>query len=147
MAQAVNNWFRDYYKNITEIYINKDKKFSLKSGSYKKNSLCKINDNKFAILLKDLSRLTYTNKYSVLLIYIFTLFNNGQNINMRRYSIDFELYNKHYADDVRGYTLGDFFGVILGLTYDISTSNHRATFMTFGYVNSTEQEIYDNKLK
>ena len=139
--------FRDYFKNITEIYINKDKQFSLKSGSFKKNSLCKINDNKFAILLKDLARGTYSNKYSILLIYIFTIFNDDKNINMRRYLMDFELYNKHYADDVRGYTLGDFFGVILGLTYDISTSNYRATFMTFGYVNSTEQEIYDNKLK
>ena len=139
--------YTNYFTTIKEININQDKKFVLKSGSYKKNSICKINDNKFAILLKDLSRQNLINKYSILLIYIFTIFNDNQNINMRRYSIDYELYNKHYADDVKGYTLGDFFGVILGLTYDISSTNYRATFMTFGYVNSTEQEIYDNKLK
>ena len=61
--------YTNYFTTIKEININQDKKFVLKSGSYKKNSICKINDNKFAILLKDLSRQNLINKYSILLIY------------------------------------------------------------------------------
>ena len=139
--------FRDFFSNIKEILINKDEKHKLNNGSFKRNSLCKINENKFAILLKDFSKDSSSSTSSILLIYIFTIFNNDQNINVRKYSIDFELYNKHITDDIRGYTLGNFFGIVLGLTYDRKTYNSRATFMTFGYINSTEQEIYDIKLK
>ena len=139
----------DFFKNIKQILINEDNKFKFSKGSYKKNSLCKINDNKFAILIKDFSKDTSSTTYNSLLqIYIFSIYNNDQNINMRRYSINFELYNTLGTDDVRGYTLGNYFGVILGLTYSRqTTNNYRASFMTFGYVNATVQEKYDTKLK
>ena len=140
--------YSDFFNNIKEILINEDKNFKFKSGSFKKNSLCRINDNKFAIFLKDFSKDTSTSYNSKLQIYIFNIYNNDQNINYRRYSIDFELYDKCGTDDVRGYNLGGYFGVVLGLTFNRQiTSNYQATFMTFGYVNSTEQEIYDTKLK
>ena len=139
--------YTNFIKDIPEILINEDNKFKFKGGTYKRNDLYKINDNKFAILIKDFSKDTSTSKNSILQIYIFNIFNNDQNINIRRYSIDFELYNKHIYDDIRGYTLGNYFGVILGLTLDRDTSNDIATFMTFGFVNTTEQEKYDMKLK
>ena len=137
----------DYFSNIKEIYINKDRKFDLGHGSYKTNSLCKINENKFVILIKDYSKDYDKVTNSILLIYIFSIFNNDKNINIRRYSIDFELYNKHVNDDVKGYTLGNFFGIVLGLTKTIDDSQSTATFLTFGYVNTTEQENIDTKLK
>ena len=139
--------YSDFFKNIPQIYINEDNKFNFKSGSFKRNDLYKINDNKFAILLKDFSKDTSVSTNSKIQIYIFTIFNNDQNINLRRYSIDFELYNTRARDEIRGYTLGDFFGIVLGLTLNRETYNGRATFMTFGYVNITEQEMYDVKLK
>ena len=139
--------FSDYFKNIPYIYINEDNNLNFKSGSFKRNDLYKINDNKFAVLLKDYSKDTSTSVNSKIQIYIFTIYNNDTNINLRRYSIDFELYNSHIRDDIRGYTLGNFFGIVLGLTLNRQTYNGRATFMTFGYVNTTEQEMYDVKLK
>ena len=139
--------YNDYFQNIKEIYLNQDKKFDIKSGSFKMNDLYKINDNKFVIFVKEYSKdpMKYTN--SILLLYIFTIFNNDQNINVRRYSIDFELYNKKIKDDIRGYSLGNYFGVILGLTQTKDDSISVATFLTFGFVNSTEPESVDTKLK
>jgi len=136
--------YEDHFKNIKEVFINKDISFKLKEGHFRKNDLCKINNNKFTILLKDYTKKN-SNPNSVLLIYIFTIFNNDKNINVRRYSIDFELYNKNIADDVRGYNLGNFFGIVLGLTKDMTSPKSISTFMTFGYVNSTEQENIDIK--
>ena len=140
--------YNNFFKNINEIYINEDKSFKYKSGSYKKNDMYRINENKFAILLKDFSKDSSSTVNSKIQIYIFSIYNNDQNLNYRRYSIDFELYNKHSYDDIRGYTLGNFFGIILGLTLDReSYVKNRATFMTFGFVNATEQDTYDTKLK
>ena len=139
--------YEDFFSNIKEIYINKDKKLDIENGSYKRNSMCKINDNKFAMFIKEYSKDSYKATNSILLIYIFTLFNDDKNINIRRYSIDFELYNKHVNNDIRGYTLGNFFGMVLCLTKDIESSQSGATFLTFGYVNATEQESIDTKLK
>jgi len=139
--------YNDYFPNIKEIYLNKDKKFFIKYGSFKKNDLYKINDNKFVIFLKEYSKNSLKHTNSILLLYIFSIFNNDQNINVRRYSIDFELYNKRIIDDIRGYSLGKYFGVLLGLTQTKDDSVSVATFITFGYVNSTEPEKYDTKLK
>ena len=139
--------YKDYFSNINEIYINKDKKFLINHGSFKRNDLYKIDDNKFAIFIKEYSKDIYKATNSILLIYIFTIFNNDQNINVRRYLIDFELYNKKIYDDIRGYSLGMFFGVVLGLTRTKDDSQSIATFMTFGYVNATEQENIDTQLK
>ena len=139
--------YEDYFKNIKEIYINNNTQYDIEHGSFKRNSMCKINDNKFAIFLKEYSKDSYKATNSRLLIYIFTLFNNDKNINMRKYLIDFELYNKHTSDDIRGYTLGDFFGMVLGLTPTIDSSIVTATYLTFGYVNTTEQKSIDVKLK
>ena len=139
--------YEDFFWDIKEIYINKDRQFDLDHGSYKRNSLCKINDNKFAMFLKDYTKDSFKVSNSIVIIYIFTIYNKSKNLNIRRYSIDFELYNKHATDDIRGYTLANFFGVILGLTKDIDSSQSAAAFLTFGYVNTTEQESIDTKLK
>ena len=139
--------YTDYFANIEEIFINKDRKYDLDHGSFKRNSFCKINDNKFAMFLKDYSKDFFKSTNSILLIFIFTLFNNDKNINIRKYSIDFELYNRHTNDDIKGFTLGNFFGVVLGLTKDIETYQTSTAFLTFGYVNSTDQENIDTKLK
>ena len=141
--------YEDYFTNIKEIFISNDTKYDIGYGSFKRNSMCKINDNKFAIFLKEYAKDTYRATHSRVLIYIFTIFNNDKNINMRRYLIDFELYNKHVNDDIRGYSLGNFFGMVLGLTKTIeaSSSQSSATFLTFGYVNTTEQHTIDTKLK
>ena len=136
----------DYFSNIKEIYINKNRTFDLGNDSFKRNSICKINDNKFAVLVNDYSNDSNKVANSIVLIYIFTIFNYDKNINSRRYSIDFKLYDRFSNDYIRGYTLGDFFGIILGLTQDIS-SKSSTTFFTFGYVNSTEQDEIDTKLK
>ena len=137
----------DYFSKIHEIYINKDQKFLINYGSYKRNDLYKISDNKFALFLKEFSKDQFKDKNTILLIYIFTVYNNDKNINLRRYSIDFTLYNKRVNDEIRGYKLGEFFGVVLGLTKTKDDSQSISTFMTFGYVNTTEQEDIDTKLK
>ena len=139
--------YTDYFTNIKEIFINKDRKYDLDHGSYKRNSFCKINNNKFAMFLKDYSKDYFKSSNSILLIFIFTIFNDDKNINIRKYSIDFELYNRHTNEDIKGFTLGNFFGVVLGLTKDIQTYQTTTAFLTFGYVNSTEQENIDTKLK
>ena len=139
--------YNDYFSNIKQIYINENRKFEIKHGSIKRNDLYKINGNKFVTFIKEYSKDRSISTNSVLLIYIFTIYNNDKNIVARRYLINFELYNKKVNDDIRGFSLGNFFGVVLGLTQSASDSLSIATFMTFGYVNSTEQESIDTKLK
>ena len=138
--------FSDYFSDIKQIYLNEDKKFLIKKGSYKRNDLYKINDNKFVTFIKDYSKDMYGTENSVLLIYIFTIFNNDKNISVRRYSINFQLYNTKITDDIRGFSLSNFFGVVVVLT-EGNAASQTASFMTFGYVNSTEQESIDTKLK
>ena len=139
--------YTDYFSDIQEIYINKDTNLDLDHGVYKGNSICKINNDKFAMILKDYSKDEFKVTNSIILIYIFSIFNQDRNINIRRYTINFQLYNKQCNDDVRGYTLGSFFGIILGLTEDYNIYKSTATFFTFGYVNVTEQENIDTTLK
>ena len=141
--------YKDYFSDIQQIFINKDKKFKIKNGIFRKNDLYKINENKFALFIKEYSKesdSSSTNRN--LLIYIFTIFNNDKNISVRRYSINFELYKKYGYDDVRGFRLGNFLGIITGLFDPSSTStSSTATYMIFGYVNTTEPEGIDGKLK
>ena len=128
----------------------------IEKGKFRNNDLCKMNDNQFAVLVKEFNSNDWfseeeieDNLSPILIIFIFTIYNNNQNINYRKYSIDFELYNKHIIYDIRGYNIGDFFGVILGLTLEKNNVyNSRTNFLTFGYMNSTEQdEEYDTSFK
>ena len=77
-------YFSDFIKSIPKILINEDNKFKFKAGSYKRNDLYKINDNKFALLIKDFSKDISTSTSSILQIYIFSIFNDEENIHIRR---------------------------------------------------------------
>ena len=138
--------YEDYFSDIPQIIINKEKIFRIDQGTYKKNDLYKINDNKFAIFLREFTK-DKNSLSSVLLIYIFSLYNNDKNISVRRYSINFSLYNRKIKEDIRGFNLGDFLGIATVLVDPSKDYLGISSFITFGYVNTTEQEGIDGKLK
>ena len=140
----------DYIPNIPNIDINADENYLLERGltNNKRNSMIKISETKFAILLNefsDISTISSFNKH--LIIIIFNIFNNA-NISIRHYKIDFSLYGLLIIEDLRGYNLNNFFGVLLETGVDTTSYITRATFLTFGYINSTIDTIpIDKNLK
>jgi hypothetical protein len=134
-----NNFFYDNYINSLEyININKDNYYLIQNSTAKRNYMVKISENKFSLLInefKDETKFTYGNKK--LIILICTIYNKETNIIIRHYTINFGLYGRRLIDDLKGYYLNDYFGVLLET--DINNSN-QAVFMTFGYVNSTHNE-------
>ena len=140
----------DYLPEIEYIDINNDEKYVLyKALSLdKRNSMTKISDKKFAILLNEYTGVEVTNSFNNnLLILICTIFNNSQ-ISIRHYIINFKLYNLLILEDLRGYTLNNFFGVLLETGVETNTFTSKATFVTFGYINSTKETIpIDKNLK
>ena len=136
----------DYIEKIPYILINSDSEYDFTKGYSKRNSLCEINDKKFAMFVESVSNDIYsTNTFSDLIIFIFTIFNAAQNVNVRHYIINFELYGKRIDDQIKGYTLNDFLGVVVGLSPTSETYKPETNFMTFGYVNASDPEI-DTKL-
>ena len=137
----------DYITDIPYININEDDFYKFQRGSTDRNDLCKINNEKFAILMNsfnDLSEDIYENPNIV--IYIFSLYNYNSNINIRRYSINFKMYNMANHGKILGYNLGQFFGIFIELTSPKNQKYINSAFITFGYVNSTEpNNIYDKK--
>ena len=134
----------NYIEGIDYININEDGYFSLESFG-DRDSLCRINDNKFAILLDNLNEIepnTFGNPS--ILIYIFTIFNEHKNVNIRRYSINFKLYNMLSYGSILGYNLGQFFGILMELSSPTDKAITNSGFMTFGYVNSTYSSIIFN---
>ena len=76
--------------------------------------MAKISENKFSILLNEYKGeniFTYGNKK--LIILICTIYNEEKNIIIRHYLINFVLYGRVLVDDLRGFNLNDFFGVLL----------------------------------
>ena len=137
----------NYLTNIDFININEDDKYSINRAISQRNSMVKINDSKLAILLNDYSDSKLgSSSNKNLLILICTIFNDSR-ISIRHYRINFELYDLLIYEDVRGYTLNDFFGVLLETTVNTEVLTPKAIFLTFGYVNSTYEDEIDKNLK
>ena len=62
---------------------------------------------------------------------------------MRHYKIDFGLYNMYIDGDLMGYNLGGFFGTLIELTSPIKQDTSMGAFLTFGYVNTTDDISYE----
>ena len=136
----------DYLPNIEHIDINDDNIYLLERGLAKKNSMTKISETKFAILLSEFkdSNIPF-NRY--LIILIINIFDNSY-ISIRHYKIDFSLYNLLIVEDLRGYNLNNFFGILFESVVATTKFIPRAGFVTFGYVNSTIDDIpIDKNLK
>ena len=134
----------NYIPSIDYININGDNYYTIKNGTAKRNTMIKISENKFSILINDFKEeapFTYGNKK--LIIIMCTIYNNEQNLDIRYYTINFLLYERKLIDDLKGFTLNDYFGVLLETDHQ---NKNQAVFMTFGYVNSTydETKIDDN---
>ena len=137
----------NYIENVDFININVDFKFNEIYGQCNRNTLSKINDNKFAMLInsfKDVPEDTFHNPS--IDIYIFSIFNNHKNVNIRKYSINFKLYNTFNYGSILGYNIGQFFGILIELASPDNNFVLSSSFMTFGYVNSTGPTvIYDKE--
>ena len=137
----------DYIQEVPQIYLNENNTYILENPTQNRNSLCKINENKFAILLNafnDLQNNKFQNEQ--ILIYIFTIFNEHKNINVRKYSINFKLYNMFNYGKILGYTFGKFFGILVELNSPENRNIINANFITFGYINTINNsyEIYND---
>ena len=136
----------NYIPDVPHIMINEDNKYIFEGNNSNRNSLCVINNNKFALLLNvfnDLPSNNYENQ--LIVIYIFSIFNSHKNINVRKYTINFKLYNMVNKGKMLGYTFGNFFGTLLELSSPINKNIMNAGFITFGYINNINKdyEIYD----
>ena len=136
----------DYITDVPYLFINEKNEYIFEGNNSNRNSLCIINENKFALLLNafnDLPKNNYEN--SLIIIYIFSIFNDHKNINVRKYTINFKLYNMVNKGKMLGYTFGNFFGTLMELSSSINKNITNAGFITFGYINNInkEYEIYD----
>ena len=135
----------NYIEEVPYIDINTNNKYIFEEGNSSSNSISTINENKFAILLsafKNLSEINFDD--NVIIIYIFTVFNEHKNINMRKYSINLKLYNMFVNGKILGYTFGNFLGALVELTSPDNINLTNAGFITFGYTNIVKDyEIYD----
>ena len=134
----------DYLENINYIDINEDSAYDLGASSPFKNSLFKLNDNEFVMLINDCKNsVQYNDLNSGIVIITFQIFNSNKNIILRHYKINFSLYNIFIDEDILGYKLGDFFGTLIELTSPKDKYQNRAAFFTFGYVNTTDDVSYE----
>ena len=132
----------DYLPNIPFININEDNQYIINEGLDKNNNMIKISEYKFGIILNEL-----TNSSCNIIILIVNIFDNS-NISIRHYKINLDLYNLRIQENLRGYIFNNFLGVLLETTAKTNTNITKAIFMTFGYINSTFDEIpLDNNLK
>ena len=139
-----NYILEDFFKDIEYININEDSIYDINGGNAFRNNLVKINDNEFIMLVNDFKNNDgYANVNSRLIIIVFKLYNFDRNIILRHYIIDFTLYNIFIEGDLRGYKLGEFFGILIEATSPTEKYNSRAEFLTFGYVNATEDISYE----
>ena len=65
---------------------------------------------------------------------------------MRKYSINFKLYNMLNYGKILGYTFGNFFGILIELSSPENKNIVNSGFITFGYSNTINNtyEINDN---
>jgi hypothetical protein len=129
----------DYISGIPFININEDSSYEIDRGNAFKNSLFQINDEEFLMLISDYkNNVGYSTLNTGVVIIHFIIYNNDRNILVRHYKIDFSLYNMFIDGDIIGYKLNNFLGVLVELTSPEEKYIGRAAFLTFGYVNTTE---------
>jgi hypothetical protein len=129
----------NYLESIDEIIINEDKSYVLEGGNCFRNSLFKLNDDEFVILINDNKDGTgYSSINNAMVIITFKIYNSNRNVLVRHYKIDFNLYNMFIDGDLMGYQLNGFFGVLAELTSPTEKYLSRAAFLTFGYINTTD---------
>ena len=130
--------FENYIDSLSHININEDSIYDLASRNPFRNTLFKLNENEFIMLLNNQRySVEYASVDTDLVIITFHIYNN-RNIIVRHYNIDFTLYNIFIDGDTMGYKLGDFFGTLNELTSPNNKYVSRAAFLTFGYVNTTD---------
>ena len=129
----------DYLVNIPQIIINEDAAYELNRASPFRNSLLKLNDNEFVMLLSNYNEdIVYSHVNSAMVIITFKIFNNKKNVIVRHYRVNFNLYNRYIDGDLLGYKLNGFFGALMELTSPGKEYMSNSAFLTFGYVNTTE---------
>ena len=135
----------DYIKEIPYINLNEKDLYLFKGAKSDRNSLFRLDDDKFALLANNFKNSDYysSSQANGIVIYIFNIYNNTQYVSVRHYTINFKLYNTYVEGDIRPYTLNGFFGIAIELTSPERRSFSRASFFTFGYVNSTSVGIND----
>jgi len=137
----------NYLPDVEAIHINEDGQFSIEKGVSIRNFMVRISDTKFAILINEYSDTSMDTSWNKkLLILICTIFNDSR-LSIRYYRINFDLYDLSIYEDIRGYTLNNFFGVLLEGVVGEESFTPRALFLTFGYVNSTYEDAVDKFLK
>ena len=136
----------DYIPNIPQILVNEDNYYILKDDNINRNSIVRINDNKFAMLLNIFNDLPEKSIHNpIILIYIFNIYNGHNFISTRKYSINFKLYNSFNYGNILGYNLGNFFGILIELSSPSYSEIVNSVFMTFGYINTVgNTSILDN---
>ena len=138
IKKIIDFTLNDYIDNVSCIDINEDNYYDFRFNQSDRNSLCKINNDKFAMMVNYFNELPMnTNENPNILIYIFTIFNEHKNINIRKYSINFKLYNSVNIGKILGYNLGQFFGIFIELSNPDNKTIVNSAFMTFGYSNAT----------
>ena len=137
----------NYLPNVEVVFINELKEYSIEKGISKRNSMVKISDTKFAVLINEYSDSREDSSWNKkLLILICTIFNDSR-LSIRYYRINFELYDLLIYEDLRGYTLDNFFGILVESVVGEQSFSPRPIFLTFGYVNSTYEDTVDKFLK
>ena len=136
----------DYIKEIPYINLNENNLYVFRGAKSDRNSLYKIDDNKFALLVNNFKSSAYysSSQANSLIIFIFNIYNNNKNINVRHYNINFKMYNTFIEGDIRPFLLNGFFGIVIELTSPLDRTLSRASFFTFGYVNSTSGGVDEN---
>ena len=135
----------DYLPDINSININEDNQYLIERSLAKRNCMIKISENKFAILLNEFSGAYLSSSFNKnILLLIFNIFDKSK-ISIRYYKINFELYNLLIYEDLRGYTLNNFLGILLEAGYNSDSFKPKAIFLTFGYANSTYDENFIDK--
>ena len=67
-------------------------------------------------------------------------------MDVKRYSINFKLYNMANHGSILGYNLGQFFGILIELSSFENENITNSGFITFGYVDTVDKEttLFDN---
>ena len=112
-ATNTEYYLENHLPSIEAIHINDDNQYSIERGLSNRNSMVKISKTKFAILLNEFSDTKMDSSWNKkLLILICNIFDDSR-ISIRYYKINFELYDLLIYEDIRGYNLNNFFGVLV----------------------------------
>ena len=131
-------YMRDFITSVTSIYLNEDHFYDFKGVKASSNSLLKITYDKFALFVNDFKNKNDNNMNSQIVIFIINIYNSNKNINVRHYPIRFKLYDTFIEQKIIGYNLDKFLGVLIESTSPGNPNLKRASFLTFGYMNSTD---------